>query len=248
MDLGTVASLWRYPVKSLQGERLEHALLGPDGIPGDRGVAIVDVESGRVISGKRVQMLLTARAVARPGGPVVVLPDGRSAHTSDPTIDDLLSEWLGRRVHVSNAGPEEERPLIESDSGQVFLGRPGSYFDSSALHLLTTASLAHLAGLYPEGAFDERRFRPNLVVDTGGAQGIVEQGWIGRRVRLGGALLEITRPCTRCVMTTSEQADLPKDPGILRTVARETDNTVGVFATTVEPGWAAVGDQVERAD
>jgi hypothetical protein len=247
MLLGTVSSLWRYPVKSLQGERLERAWLGRDGVPGDRGVALVDAETGKVLSGKRVEMLLTARAVARPGGPAIVMPDGRTAHTADPAAGEMLSAWLGRPVRLERAGVRDGRPAILGEEDGTFLGRPGGFFDSSAVHLLTTSTLAHLGALHPEGRFDERRFRPNVLID-GAGQGPVEQGWIGRRARAGDAVLEITKACSRCVMTTSEQADLPKDRDILRTVAREAGNETGVYARVLEPGWVGLGDTVEAIE
>lgn len=242
--VGRIQALWRYPVKSMQGEQLDRARLTPDGIPGDRGVAVVDAATGRVISGKRLEQLLGARAVARPGGPAIVLPDGTTVHWSSADAASAISAWLGRPVRLE-ASVAEARPMIESEDGHVFLGRPRSFFDSAALHLLTTATLDHLAGLYPDGAFDARRFRPNLVIATDGEAGLVEQGWVGAHLRIGGTLLEVVKPCTRCVMTTSEQADLPKDRGILATVAREAGNVVGVHARTLEPGMVAVGDPVE---
>jgi hypothetical protein len=240
MAAGLIQALWRYPVKSMQGEPLEQTWITPDGVPGDRGVAVVDAATGHVLSGKRLETLLTARAVARPGGPVIVLPDGRAAHLD--TAAPLVSEWLGREVTLARADGSDARPVVEGEDG-TFLGGPGTFFDSSPVHLVTTATLRHLAGLHPEGEYDARRFRPNVVVDTE-ADGLIEQDWLGRTLRLGEAVLQVTKPCTRCVMTTSEQRELPKDQGILRTVARETENACGIYARVLEPGIARVGDQV----
>jgi len=240
MEAGVIGALWRYPVKSMQGESLEQTWITPDGVPGDRGVAVIDAASGHVLSGKRLEMLLTARAVARPGGPVIVLPDGRSAHLDAAAA--LVSEWLGRDVILARAEGSDARPVVEAEDG-TFLGRSGSFFDSSPVHLVTAASLRHLAGLHPEGEYDARRFRPNVVVESL-AEGLVEQDWIGRTLRLGEAVLQITKPCTRCVMTTSEQRELATDRGILRTIARETENACGIYARVLEPGVARVGDAV----
>lgn len=242
MQIGVVEQLWRYPVKSLQGEHLTHARITPQGIPGDRGIALVDPETGHVLSGKRVEQLLTARALARPGGAAIVLPDGRTVHTSSPDASDLLSGWLGRPVRVATTA-NEDAPTIDSEEGGVFRGYAGSFFDGAPLHLLTTSTLAHLSALYPEGVFDPRRFRANIVVRTDG-DGPVERSWVGRTVTIGDARFEVLRECTRCIMTTSAQADLPRDRGILRTVAREQDNVVGVKGQAVVPGEVQVGAPV----
>ena len=66
--LGTVAALWRYPVKSLRGEALERVAIGPSGVPGDRAFALRDVRDGRILSAKRTAALLAFRAVY-PEGP-----------------------------------------------------------------------------------------------------------------------------------------------------------------------------------
>ncbi len=247
MIVGSVSALWRYPVKSLRGEPLEYAAIGPDGIPGDRGVALVDEESGRVLSGKSVQSLLSARAVARPGGPVVCLPDGRAVPFDDPAAAEVLSEWLGRRVKLARQPGGQHQPLIEAEEDQVFLGRAGGFHDGHPVHILTTATLMHLKSLHPDGEWDARRFRPNIVIDAEAA-GPVEQEWIGRTVAIGDVRLEITKACTRCVMTTVAQDELLDDPQILRTVAREQDNVVGVEATVREPGTVELGDAVMVLD
>lgn len=99
--------------------------------------------------------------------------------------------------------------------------------------------------LYPDGAIDVRRFRPNVVVQLEGEEGFVESGWVGRELRLGDEVaLEITDHCPRCVMTTLAQAGLPKDNGILRTVARENDVHVGVYAKVLRGGAVREGDHV----
>jgi MOSC domain-containing protein len=88
------------------------------------------------------------------------------------------------------------------------------------VHVLTTGTIDALRALYPEGRFEARRFRPNIVVSTN-EQGFVENDWIGQTLAIGDDVrLQITGPCPRCVMTTLSQGDLPKDPGILRTAAQ----------------------------
>ena len=123
---------------------------------------------------------------------------------------------------------------------------PGTFFDLAPIHLLTTATLDRLRALYPQGRFEVRRFRPNIVVALEGErQEFVENGWVGRTLRLGSEVrLRITRPCGRCVMTTLPQSDLPHDPGILRTAVRNNQGHVGVYATVLQGGTIRRGDAV----
>jgi len=122
----------------------------------------------------------------------------------------------------------------------------GTYFDAFPIHLLTTASLRALAARTPAAQFDRRRFRPNLLVDPlDGASGLIEFDWCGRRLRVGGAVLSITMRAMRCGMTTQAVDELPKDPSVLRTIVRDADQNLGVYASVEEAGPVAVGDSVE---
>ncbi|MFN2614666.1 MAG: MOSC N-terminal beta barrel domain-containing protein, partial [Actinomycetota bacterium] len=112
--VGRVIELWRYPIKSMLGEPLEHARFDRDGIPGDRGVAVVDAANGRVISAKREAALLSLRGAVRPGGPVVYFPDGRALYAEDASAE--LSAMLGRPVRVERAAGDA-RPQIENELG-----------------------------------------------------------------------------------------------------------------------------------
>jgi uncharacterized protein YcbX len=123
----------------------------------------------------------------------------------------------------------------------------GTFFDCATVHVLTTATIDRLRELYPQGRFEVRRFRPNVVVETGdGVKDFVENAWIGRTLVLGDEVrLNVSGPCPRCVMTTLPQGDLPKDPGILRTAARHNQVNVGVYAAVVQGGTIRRGDPVK---
>jgi uncharacterized protein YcbX len=111
------------------------------------------------------------------------------------------------------------------------------------LHVLTTSTLDHLRELNPRSRFEPRRFRPNLIIDTSGQKGFVENNWIGKTVAIGPEVrIEVTGPCPRCVMTTLTQGDLPKDPEILKTAAKHNEVLVGVYASVVRTGTIRVGD------
>src|SRR5439155_8194578 len=146
------------------------------------------------------------------------LPDPRAAAAEEYWPD---MEGLEHRNTVTDFGLPE-----------------GTFFDCAAVHLLTTTTLDRLRELYPPGRFEVRRFRPNIVVQTGSlVKNFVEDAWIGHTLAIGDEVrLGITGPCPRCVMTTLPQADLPHDPGILRTAAKHNQVNVGVYATVLQGG------------
>ncbi len=263
---GAVVSLWRYPVKSMQGEELNASPVTERGLLGDRAFALIDAETGRVASAKNPRkwpglfgFLAAFVEPPRDGGPLpplrMTLPDGTIVSGEQPDRDRLLSGGLGRTVSLHASAPpapvlEEYWPDMEGlnhrDTVTDEAMPPGTFFDLAAVHLLTTATLDHLRGLYPQGRFEVRRFRPNVVVDCGPeARGFVEQAWVGRELLLGKDVrLHVTGPCPRCVMTTLAQADLPADPGILRTAVRHGQGHVGVYARVVRGGTVRRGDAI----
>ncbi len=262
----TVVALWRYPVKSMMGEQLNSAEVTDRGLLGDRAYALVDAETGKVASAKfprKWPTLLSHRAtyVEPPAGadglPAVriTLPEGRIIRSDDADVDAVLSADLGRNVALDQSAPEapsleEYWPDIEGLDHRDALTEeampPGTFFDLGIVHLLSTATLDALREHYPEGRFEIRRFRPNVVVGpTDGQVGFVENDWVGKALHIGDDVrLRVTQPCPRCVMTTLAQDDLPKDPGILRTAARHNDVDVGVYATVERPGRILRGDEV----
>jgi len=171
--------------------------------------------------------------------------------------DDLAHYRRGAPDHADVASelraifgrePDEPLPNLGVFPPDLFQyeSPPGTYFDAFPLLLVTDATLRRLAELAPASHIDVRRFRPNLVVETGLAPGFVEAGWEGARLRAGSALLELSVACPRCVMITHPFAELPRDPGLMRTVVREANQCVGIYASVREPGRVREGDVVER--
>ena len=122
-----------------------------------------------------------------------------------------------------------------------------TFFDIAVIHLFTTSTINRLRELYPEGRFEVRRFRPNIVVESTSEEkkDFIENLWVGKKLTIGeDIVLKVTAPCTRCVMITLPQGDLPKDLGILHTVAQYNRVTAGVYATVHEGGTIRRGDQV----
>lgn len=265
-DLGSVGALWRYPVKSMLGEELNASALGKRGLLGDRAYAIVDPETGKVASAKHPKKwphLFDCRAafVEPPGSsedlpPVrVTLPDGRITRSDDADFNEAISAMLGRSGKLQMAVPE--KPVLEEywpDIEGLALREAvtdeampeGTFFDLGTVHVLTTATLDRLRELYPDGRFEVRRFRPNIVVQTTpGERSFVESDWVDRTLALGDEVrLKVTGPCPRCVMTTLPQGDLPRDPGILRAAAQNNEANVGVYAEVKKGGSVRRGDGV----
>ena len=237
-----VAELWRYPVKSLQGERLEVAGITPEGVEGDRRYAIYDLETGLGLTARRVPELLFASARIPDGARVeITLPDGSVA-----ADDDALSAWLDRPVALRSAEADIERryenPVdFEHDeptsAWAPFEGAEGAFHDSPAVRV----SLVSEATL---GDWDRRRFRSNLLLDGEG-----EDALVGHRVALGEALLDVGTPIERCVMTTRAQpGGLERDVDVMRTIARERDACLAVGAVVSRPGTVRVGDELTLSD
>jgi uncharacterized protein YcbX len=167
----------------------------------------------------------------------------------------MLKPILNREVSQKAAAPdsptlEEYWPdmpgLSHRDTVTDESMPAGTFFDLAPVHLVTTATLDRLRALHPQGRFEVRRFRPNLVVAIeGNPQAFVENDWVGRTLLVGTEVrLRIVRPCGRCVMTTLPQSDLPHDPGILRTAVQHNGGNVGVYATVERGGTVRRGDAV----
>lgn len=229
-----VTQIWRYPVKSLQGEPLQSAELGPQGVAGDRQYAIFDAATGMGLTARREPAMLFGAASLNSGSPVITLPDGSVA------MDDAaLSEWLGRAVVLRSAGysgprryesPEDFEAEADWES---FDGANGSFRDSEA----TVVSMVSTGSL---GPWDARRFRSNLVLEGSG-----EDELVGRAVTIGGARLEVVKHVGRCVMVTRPQpGGIERDVDVLRTIHRERGGRFAVGAAVTIPGPVSVGDQL----
>lgn len=229
---GTVTELYRYPVKSMGGERLASARLDRDRLRGDRTYAVHDAD-GKLGSGKatrrfrRIDGLLDFRARYDGDVPVLTFPGGRELRGDDPGMDAALAAELGLPVRLSTE-------------------RAHSHLDAAPVHILTTASLRWIAAQIPDVPLTVARFRPNIVIDVAGDEP-VEDAWVGRRLRIGGVEATVTERVERCVMTNAAQPGLPHDNRVLKTLAARHDMTLGVYLDVRTPGVVAPGDPVELA-
>ena len=211
IEVGSVVSLWRYPVKSMMGEELNAAEV-TQGLVGDRAYALVDKSDGKIASAKNPQKwphLFDFRAALtdapRTGGKVppvrMTLPDGTIVNSGQPDVHQILSQALKREVKLSEVLPdrrmgtaEEYWPDMEGldhrDTVTDFGLPEGTFFDCAVVHVPTTATPDRLRGLYLQGRFEVRRFRPNIVVETArGEEDFLENAWIGRTLEIGNAVV-----------------------------------------------------------
>lgn len=235
--VGTVDALWRYPVSSVGGEKVTATHVHRKGLKNDRLFAIFDHETGDPVNPAKKQWYGVPKLQAR-------LEDGRWLQLSidthswfrhdDPVLTELLSSLYGRPVSVHPYGVE-------------FAGKIASHrYTLSPIHLLSRHSLEALKQLLPESNVDERRFRPNIVVDlpdNGGSEP-PEYALIGKEFRLGSLRLRGARPCGRCSFTTLEQPGIADDRSILKTLISNFDKDFGIYCDVVEEGDVAVGDSI----
>lgn len=232
MQVGTICELWRYPVSSLTGEKLDAVDLDGTGVAGDRQWGLFDAGSAdvaapeserrwRPVPGLRSRMAAEGPQVSRDGAVWHAVPS--------PDADRAASEHLDFPVRFRRFGEADAAPR----------------YDRGHLHILTTGSLARLQALLPMAVIDTRRFRPNILVETAaGDVDFVEQRLIGKRLTIGDAVVEITEPCTRCAFTALGQPDLPFDKDVLHAIAKHGGGGFGVLAKVVTARRIASGDAV----
>jgi len=248
----TVASLWRYPVKSMAGEELDVVDMTARGLTGDRAYALVDTTSSKVGSAKNVKrfgnlLKCDARFTAPPQSdgrlpPVrITWPDGVTTRSDDPEIETFLTKSFGDGVTLMSTAPDGlilefaagtlGGKFAETTQLPVSSGAPkGTLFNYASVHLVTTSTLRELAAAHPQGQAAMQRFRPNIVVDSVDEEGFPENDWIGKTVAIGPDVqLRVSIPCPRCVITTLPRTDLPQDSSMLRTIAQANTVDMGDF-------------------
>jgi uncharacterized protein YcbX len=262
-DVPSVAAVYRYPVKSMLGTRVEQAEVRASGLAGDRSWALVDRQTGKVASAKQPRLwrsLLQLRAEyhggaawADPAGAVTItLPDGVVVRAGEPGADEVLSGFVGRPVGLRQgraAGTGIDRAVPEEvlahgvgaevafESLELSQQAPGdSFVDYAPVHLITTATLAAVtraAGTAPR----PRVFRPNLVLATPGLSGYAENDWVGRQLAIGGQVrLEIFMPTVRCAVPTLAHGQDPGNPQVLRALARSNRIPIAGFGAATCAG------------
>lgn len=208
-------------------------------LPGGEVVSTGDDDAGQRISA----------AVAHEVSLWPLLPADAREHylRGAPDHEDIETEFRAMFARL----PEEPLPDIGKFPPELleFESPPGTYFDAFPLLIVSQQSLDELSRQAEGSNFDVRRFRPNIVVDLPEIDApYPEVSLEGKRLRVGGAELQATIACPRCVMTTHGFEDLPKDPGIMRTLVKHAEGNLGLYAEVATPGAISVGDSIEVLD
>ena len=220
--MASVVELWRYPVKSMAGEKIESCVVTEQGLEGDRRWALIDRSpnrDGKWFNIKQHAPLMTYRASLAGGSLQVMAPDGE-----DVGLDRAFTQVL----------EESQRPVILREL-------PGENFDDSPVLIINLASVAAFA-LEAGMPVDHRRFRANLYVD--GLEPDEELGWLGRTIRAGDAELEVVSRCVRCAVITRHPDTTEATPELLELLVARHEKCMGVYCHVAKAGRVAVGDFV----
>lgn len=207
VKLGVLDALWRYPVKSLAGERLDAVRFEEGGIPGDRASQLV-VRDGHARIGKAYR--------------------GKE----------------NNRLHLTHETPEAIRAANDRGVAVDVEEGAGHYFDARPISLILDT---WLAGLAEHAGFpiDHERFRPNVFVRAASGVQMLEPDLVGCDLQLGEARLRVLEPIGRCVTTTYDVRTGESDPEILRYVAQQRENVMGVYCDVLRAGIVRIGDSLE---
>lgn len=274
-QIGTVQSIWQYAVKSMNGMKLDQANITAGGILGDRAYALLDQSNQKVASAKFPKkwsklLELSAAFVNQPNrgdqhSPVrITSSKGLDVLSTDKNVDNLLSDYVGRTVKLTSSRPSsvslERLDPLETDETILDIGDlmlKNKFADYADVHLLTTATLQQLSNFAPDVQFDERRFRPNFVIETSpDISGFAENDWVGKTVFIGDSVhFKITDPTPRCSIPTLSNGTFPKNPKILKTIVDHNMLEVplledkvlpctGVYGFLVQSGKVFINDSV----
>jgi len=233
--VGTLARLYRHPVKAMSGERLGSCRVDAFGLYGDRSHYLLDAtRPGKFASADKVPALIGYKARLDGEDQVDAYPEVRVTSPAgveytwgDPRLFTELEQVADRPITPVRSQPQE--------GGKNWEGH---------LLIVTQSSLQEIARHMGASSLDERRFRPNLVFALDQDEPFAEDDWLGKRLRIRDVVLEIDKHCERCLYVNIDPDSLEMNPDVLKTVVKRHDNRFGVYATVVQTGLVAEGDEV----
>jgi len=257
--IGTVESLWRYPVKSMRGEELDEVFAGFSGVYGDRLFAFSSSASPKgfpFLTGREQRQMLRyrprfrqpekaarpinqAEAEKLPPGvtPLYAAPDDLMLDVETPTGDALAID--------DSALIEALRQGIDAKHQLTLLRSERALTDCRPLSIFavqTAEKLAEETGV----PVDKRRFRANVYIDLMSSEGFAEDKFVGRSLRIGSKLtVAVLQRDARCMMITLDPDTAEKTPAILKAVAQAHEGMAGVYGAVLVEGMMHKGDSVE---
>jgi uncharacterized protein len=250
--IGTVRSVHRYPAKSMAGEVLTSARIDAAGLVGDRAFAVVDARDGRVVSVDSAPELLFLAARYRPGTSgadrrhdLEILVPSLPGPVSGDDVDEALSAWLGRAVHLFHRDDvSADRPTFFDYGFELSADAPTFGDVPRVVHVVSGTALDWFTAHGSEA--DTRRTRANLVVDLDGPT-VLDEELLGRRLHVGDAVITLDEPTERCRLVEVAQPGLPDRTGLLDALNRELAGNLGIYARVATAGTVRPGDEVRAA-
>jgi len=260
--IGTVDTLWRYPVKSMRGEELNEAFVGFSGIYGDRIFAFRSSASPKgfpYLTAREQRKLLRYR------------PRFRYPDKAERPINLAEAESIAPGLNPVSADTPDLMVDVEAPTGETFAiddpalirmlgdgvsGGPDltqvrsdrAMTDCCPVSLLSMQSAREL-GEEIGTSVDQRRFRANIYVDLNAASGFAEDGFVGRSLRIGSkVVVSILERDPRCAMITLDPDTGESKPEFLRQVAQAHKGMAGVYGAVLVEGTLRKGDAVELMD
>jgi uncharacterized protein YcbX len=233
--IGTLARLYRHPVKAMRGERLSSCQVDAFGLYGDRSHYFLDMANqGKYLSADKVPTLIgySARFQGEEQGDAypqvrVTSPEGTEYTWGDERLLAEMEQLANRPVAPMQSTPQE--------GGKNWEGH---------ILIVTQSSLQEIARQMGTEALDERRFRPNLVIALDDDEPFAEDRWLGKQLRINDVVLQINKHCERCMYVNIDPETLELNSAVLKTVFKRHDNRFGVYASVVQTGLVTAGDEV----
>ncbi len=260
--VGKVESLWRYPVKSMRGEELRETFAGFPGVYGDRVYAIHSSAAPKgfpYFTGREQPQMLRYRAVYRHADRVMLPPNLAEAEALPPGVTPLYADPADLIVDVETPSGDVlaiDDPLLldrlregAREGLELSLLRSERALTDcrpiSLISIQTARQLSEEVG----AELDKRRFRANVYVDLAGGGGFGENGWVGRRLRIGDkAEVAVMDRDPRCKMITLDPDTGQANPEVMRRVAKDHDGTAGVYAAVLVEGIIHDGDAISLVE
>lgn len=228
--VGRVVGLWRYPVKSMAAEPLTEVDVSWHGFSGDRRWAFI------------------RDGVTNSGFPWLTLRERRDLNHYHPSfVDPTQPDKSATMVRTPSGATYDVTDLALAaeicPQGARVIRQDRGVFDTFPLSLITTQTIAQLSEMVGV-ELDVLRFRPNILVESAEHAPFLEDSWVGCVLSIGGVRMRIDKRDGRCVVITIDPVTTERNADVFRAVARDRQGCLGVYGSTVQPGRAAINDQV----